>query len=220
MTTRTPGRPRAFDRDAALEKALVEFWRHGYEATSISTLTAAMGIRPPSLYAAFGDKRALFGECVRRYQERHGALVARALTEEPTAERAIARMLREMAADYTDPSHPPGCLIITATASHGPDCADVAEELRAMRLATRQSIADRIAADVRAGLLPDWTDVTGLATFFAAIVQGMSRQAQDGATRTDLERVAALAMHAWPPPPPNPPHPQAPQRPPAPPRAR
>lgn len=198
MTVRSRGRPRAFDRDAALEKALVEFWRHGYEATSVSALTAAMGIRPPSLYAAFGDKRTLFGECVRRYQERHGALVRRALAEEPTAERAIGRMLRDLAADYTDPSHPPGCLIITATASHGPESAEVAEELRAMRLATRRSIADRIAADVRAGLLPADTDVDGLAAFFAATMQGMSRQAQDGATRDDLERIADLAMRAWP----------------------
>jgi AcrR family transcriptional regulator len=201
MTTRSaraPGRPRAFDRDAALEKALLEFWRHGYEATSIASLTAAMGIRPPSLYAAFGDKRALFGECVRRYQETHGAFVVRALAEEPTARQAIERMLYEVAADYTDPSHPPGCLIITATAAHGPECADVAENLRVMREATKQTIADRIAEDVRAGRLPADTDVTALATFYAATVQGMSRQAQDGATREDLERVAALAMRAWP----------------------
>ncbi|WP_369249881.1 TetR/AcrR family transcriptional regulator [Streptomyces sp. R41] len=204
MTTRsarsgkTTGRPVAFDRDVALEAALKEFWRYGYDGTSIAMLTAAMDIRPPSLYGAFGDKRALFRECVRLYSEKYGAFVARALAEEPTAFRAVERLLRESAAMYTDRTHPPGCLIISATAAHGPGSAEVAEELRAGRMAFKQVLADRIAEDVRTGRLPADTDVAALATFCAATQQGMSRQAQDGAGRADLEGVAALAMRAWP----------------------
>ncbi len=195
---RTPGRPCSFDRTEALHKALLEFWRHGYEGASIASLTAAMGIRPPSLYAAFGDKRALFAECVQLYQDTHGAFAEKALTEEPTAHRAIRRMLRELAADYTAPEHPPGCLIISATAAHGPGSDGVAEDLRTIREATKVVVAERISRDVRAGLLPADTEVDALTTFYAATVQGMSRQAQDGATREDLERVAELAMCAWP----------------------
>ncbi|ETK31962.1 TetR/AcrR family transcriptional regulator [Microbispora sp. ATCC PTA-5024] len=190
------GRTRAFDRDAALERALEEFWRNGYEATSIAGLTAVMGINPPSLYAAFGDKRSLFGEAVRRYQETHGAFSARALSEEPTAGRAVERLLREAARIYTDPAHPPGCLIIFAGVNTTD--AGVAADLRGHREAGRRQIRRRIEEDVEAGVLPPDADAHGLATFYAAALQGMSAQARDGATRDDLDAVATLALRAWP----------------------
>src|SRR5438128_2813799 len=85
------GRPRSFDRETALEKAVMAFWEHGYEATSVSGLTHVMGIGAPSLYAAFGDKRALFEEVVTVYGERYGSFGDRALAEEPTARAAVAR---------------------------------------------------------------------------------------------------------------------------------
>ncbi|MEU7693528.1 TetR/AcrR family transcriptional regulator [Microbispora hainanensis] len=190
------GRTRAFDRDVALERALEEFWRHGYEATSVAGLTAVMGINPPSLYAAFGDKRRLFGEAVRRYQETHGAFASHALAGEPTARAAVERLLREAAEVYTDQAHPPGCMIISA----GVNTSDpgVVEELRAHREASKAAIRRRIERDVEAGLLPPETDAPALATFFAAVIQGMSTQARDGASRGDLDAVATLAMRAWP----------------------
>lgn len=189
-------RTRAFDRDVALERALREFWRAGYEATSISGLTAAMGVNPPSLYAAFGDKRRLFGEAVRRYQETHGAFAARAVAGEATARAAVGRLLSEAADVYTDPEHPPGCMIISA----GVNTTDpgVAAELREHREAGKEAIRLRIQRDVEAGLLPPETDAGALATFFAATIQGMSTQARDGAGREDLRAVARLAMRAWP----------------------
>ncbi|MEV7808358.1 TetR/AcrR family transcriptional regulator [Microbispora sp. NPDC088329] len=190
------GRARAFDRDIALERALEEFWRHGYEATSIAGLTAVMGVNPPSLYAAFGDKRRLFGEAVRRYQETHGAFASRALAGEPTARAAVERLLGEAAEVYTDPAHPPGCMIISA----GVNTSDpgVIEELRGHREAGKAAIRRRIERDAEAGLLPPETDAPALATFFAAVIQGMSTQARDGASREDLDAVATLAMRAWP----------------------
>ncbi|MFF3443197.1 TetR/AcrR family transcriptional regulator [Streptosporangium sp. NPDC002721] len=189
-------RKRAFDRDAVLEIALLEFWRHGYESTSIASLTAAMGIRPPSLYATFGDKRQLFDEVVERY--RRYDFSARALAEEPTARAAIARTLREAAIDYTDPGHPPGCMIFSAAVNVGPESADVREAMRGIREAGKAALAARIASDVAAGLLPEGTDPEALALFYSATVQGMSTQARDGATRRDLERIAELAMLVWP----------------------
>ncbi|WP_336210845.1 TetR/AcrR family transcriptional regulator [Nonomuraea sp. LPB2021202275-12-8] len=191
-------RQRAFDRDAALENALLAFWRHGYEATSVAELTAAMGIRPPSLYAAFGDKRRLFEEVVRRYQEVYGSFSTRALAEEPTGRQAVERVLREAASEYTDPGHPPGCLIITAAVNCGPESAEVEEGLRQGREASKAAIRARIDGDMAAGLLPPETDTAALAAYYAAVIQGMSTQARDGTGREELERVAELAMLAWP----------------------
>ncbi|MFI7134515.1 TetR/AcrR family transcriptional regulator [Nonomuraea sp. NPDC050153] len=191
-------RQRAFDREAALETALLAFWRHGYEATSIAELTAAMGIRPPSLYAAFGDKRRLFEEAVRRYQETYGAFTTRALAEEPTGRQAIERVLREAAIEYSNRSHPTGCLIITAAVNCGPESAEVEELLRDFREGSKAALKARIDEDLSAGRLPPGTDPAGLATFYAAVIQGMSTQSRDGAPQADLLHIATLAMSAWP----------------------
>ena len=193
--TASRGRPRGFDRDAALETALNEFWEHGYEATSIATLTKAMGINPPSLYAAFGDKRKLFTEAVQLYARTHGSYGVQALAE-PTAHQAVETMLRAIAVDYTEPGHPRGCLVIHGAVNTMSE--DVKAELRAFREGTKNAIAEKIAVDVQAGLLPAGTDARGLATFYAAVIQGMSTQAVDGANREELEQVADHAMKAWP----------------------
>lgn len=191
-------RQRAFDRDEALDRALRAFWRHGYEATSIAELTAVMDIRPPSLYAAFGDKRRLFEEALRRYQESYGAFTARALAEEPTARKAIERILYEAADEYTDPGHPHGCMIISAAVNCGPESSEVEEGLRLKREAAKAALRERIERDVTAGLLPPSADAAALAAYYAAVIQGMSTQARDGASRDELERTAALAMRSWP----------------------
>ncbi|MEU0569678.1 TetR/AcrR family transcriptional regulator [Nonomuraea sp. NPDC005983] len=191
-------RQRAFDRDAALDTALRAFWARGYEATSIADLTAAMGISPPSLYAAFGDKRRLFEEAVARYQEGYGAFSTRALAEEPTGRQAVERVLMEAAAEYTDPGHPAGCLIISAAVNCGAESAEVEELLRGFREASKDALRKRIDDDVAAGLLPAGTDTAALATYYAAVIQGMSTQARDGASRKDLRQIAALAMTVWP----------------------
>ncbi|MBA4862942.1 TetR/AcrR family transcriptional regulator [Streptomyces sp. PSKA54] len=185
---------RAFDRDQALAVALREFWTHGYETTSVASLTKAMGINPPSLYAAFGDKRQLFDEAVQLYMRTYGAPPPQG----PDARSGIAAMLRHLAADYTDPSHPPGCLIITGAANCTPGSQDVNAKLRAMREETKAAIAACIRADVDAARLPADMDADGLATFYAAVIQGMNQQACDGAGREALERVADTAMAAWP----------------------
>lgn len=193
---RTPSRRsrRSFDRDQALAAALREFWTHGYETTSVASLTEAMGINPPSLYAAFGDKRQLFDEAVELYMRTYGAR----LPEGPDARSAIASLLRYLAADYTDPSHPPGCIIITGATNCAPGSQDVKAKLRALREESKASIAARIRADIDAGRLPAELDADGLAAFYAAVIQGMNQQACDGVTRETLERVVDAAMAAWP----------------------
>ncbi|MEU3600064.1 TetR/AcrR family transcriptional regulator [Streptomyces sp. NPDC006798] len=192
METRKRGRPRSFDRDEALRQATRVFFEHGYEAASIADLTRAMGIGPPSLYAAFGDKRALFAEAVDVYQ----AARPLGLDAAPTARAAFEGLLRSLAADYTDPAHPPGCLVINAALN----CADaeVVADLRARRQASAAAFERRVQDDVDAGLLPPDTDSAALARFVGAVVQGMSIQARDGAGRTELESVVELALGSWP----------------------
>ncbi|MFI6098242.1 TetR/AcrR family transcriptional regulator [Lentzea sp. NPDC051213] len=194
----TRGRRRAFDQDEVLEQVTLAFWRSGYDSTSMSDLTRITGVNPPSMYAAFGDKRALFGQVVGYYQRTYGAFTVRALDEEPTARRAIERMLAEAAVSYTDSSHPQGCLVISAASNPTAVSSDVVAQLRELREAGRDAIEAKIRHDVDEGVLPSTVDAHGLAVFFAATIQGMSGQARDGASTTDLERVAELAMHAWP----------------------
>ncbi|WP_217141933.1 TetR/AcrR family transcriptional regulator [Streptomyces sp. AC627_RSS907] len=193
---RSRGRPRSFDRATALEKALMAFWEHGYEATSVSDLTRVMDIGTPSLYAAFGDKRSLFEEVVQEYGARYGSFGARALAEEPTARAGIERMLREAAVEYTAPGRPHGCLVIHAAANCS--TSEVEESLRERRNANIAAIEDRIAADVAEGLLPPHTDAAALARYTGAMIQGMSQQARDGASRAELEALAEIALAIWP----------------------
>lgn len=195
-TSRPRGRPRSFDRETALEKAILAFWEHGYEATSVSDLTRVMDIGAPSLYAAFGDKRSLFDEVVREYGERYGSFGDRALAEEPTARATVERMLREAAAEYTAPGRPHGCLVIHAATN----CStpEVEESLRARRNANLAALESRIRAGIAAGELPAGTDAAALARHAGAVIQGMSQQARDGASRKELEAVAEIAMAIWP----------------------
>lgn len=179
------GRPRSFDRDAALAAAVELFWRRGYDATSIATLTAAMGVTPPSLYAAFGDKERLFDEASARYFERTCEGLDRALAL-PTAREAVARMLQDTARAHTGASTPAGCLMLTEPRLDGQR-----EELR-------RRLRDRLDRGVRDGDLPDGTDVDRLAAFLVAVLRGMSGCARDGGSRADVEGIAATALAAWP----------------------
>ncbi|MFD9985165.1 TetR/AcrR family transcriptional regulator [Streptomyces massasporeus] len=194
--TKPRGRPRSFDRETALEKALLAFWEHGYEATSVSDLTRVMDIGAPSLYAAFGDKRSLFEEVVRVYGTRYGSFTDRALAEEPTARAAVERTLREAATAYTEPGHPHGCLVVHAAAN----CSnpEVEQSLRDRRNANIAAFESRIRADVTTGVLPPATDAAALARHTGAMIQGMSQQARDGASREELEAVAEIALSIWP----------------------
>ncbi|TWV53711.1 TetR/AcrR family transcriptional regulator [Streptomyces misionensis] len=198
MAVTKRGRPRSFDRETALVQATRLFWEHGYEGTSIADLTRVIGVSPPSLYAAFGDKRALFNEVVDRYGDTFGAFMGRALEEEGDVRAGFDRMLREAAVSYTDPLHPAGCLVITAATNYSAQTADVEQDLRERRVANVRHFEERLTEAERAGALPEGVGPRALAVYFAAVVQGMSQQARDGASAAELEQVAELAMAAWP----------------------
>lgn len=193
------GRPRAFDRPAALAAATRLFWERGYEATSVSELTEAMGIKPGSLYAAFGDKKSLFKEVVRSYgRSPVGAFMGIALREEATAYAAFARILREAAVIYPDPAHPAGCLTISAATNVTPQDTEVEMFLRDLRNGNLGSFEGRLREAQRVGELSDAADPRALAAYFAAVIQGMSQRARDGAASTELSATAELALAAWP----------------------
>jgi TetR/AcrR family transcriptional regulator, copper-responsive repressor len=190
------GRPREYDRATALERAVLLFWERGYEATSIADLTAAMGIGPPSLYAGFGSKRRLFDEALAAYARDYRGFMARALTEEPTLRRGIARLLREAAGAYTLRGRPRGCLIISAAINCS--SGDVQKALRTVRNEGVDQLERVIARSIQAGDLTAGADARALALFASVVMQGMALQARDGASRSELERVADLALSAWP----------------------
>jgi AcrR family transcriptional regulator len=192
------GRPLGFDREQALDTALRLFWERGYDTTSITELTRAMGISAPSLYAAFGDKRRLFVEATDRYQASYGAFADRALTEEPTARAAVERLLCEAANAYVTPHQPRGCLVLTSATNCTPASAEVHDDLRRRRQTNLRALQRAVTRDITVGRLPADTDAHQLALFYGAILQGMSQQARDGGTRNELLGVAEASLDAWP----------------------
>lgn len=192
------GRPRAFDREEALRKAMETFWALGYDGASMSELTRAMGVSSPSLYAAFGSKDALFREATALYESETGTALVAAIRDAPTARAAVEAFLFGSAEALSRPGRPPGCMIVlTAAGAHG-----VAEETRAClrrsRAGSRRMLADRLEKAVACGELPAGLDIAAIASFFATVQQGMTIQAVDGACAKTLESVARAAMAAWP----------------------
>ncbi len=194
---RRTGRPLSFDREAALAVAMRLFWQHGFEGTSISALTEAMGITPPSLYAAFGDKRQLFREAVDRYLGGASA-VAKSIEGAATAHEAASDLLTAAAIGDTGEDTPPGCLLASSIVSCSTSAADVREELAAIRRGIEAALRSRIERDVSDGVLPAGSDAEMLAGHVFAVVQGMSTLAKDGAGRDKLLRIADAAMAGWP----------------------
>lgn len=195
MTER--GRPRSFDRAAALRRAMEVFWERGYEGTSLGDLTEAMGINKPSLYAAFGCKEALFREAVALYDAVEGAATERALHEEPTARAAVEAMLRANVDAYTDPAKPSGCMIVLAATLGTPENKRVREHLAECRRSALDALRRRMERGVAEGDLPAGTDTAALAAFYTTVLQGLSIQARDGASREALGAIVDCAMAAW-----------------------
>lgn len=193
----TRGRPRSFDRADALQRAMNAFWEHGYEATSITDLTAAMGINSPSLYSAFGSKEELFREAVAHYNDTLGATAAAELRERPTAREAIASVLRHHATVFCDPDNPRGCMIVLAANSCSDRARSVHEYLADWRMELERDFRDRIERGIREGDVPAGADAATIAAFYNSVNHGMAIQARDGADRNKLSAIAESAISAW-----------------------
>ena len=191
------GRPREFDVNEALDRALDVFWKRGFEAATLPELTAAMGINKPSLYAAFGNKEQLFRQTLERYVNGPAGFVKESMAQ-PTARAAIEVLLNGTISAATDPKHPGGCLVIQSALTCGEEAGVLKRELAAIRDRGFVLLLKRLESAKRAGELPPDADCADLARFFTTVVHGLAVQAAGGATRTQLHRVAALALKAWP----------------------
>ena len=197
ISNQQQGRPREFDLDEALDRALELFWRHGYEGTSLSDLTAAMAISRPSLYAAFGNKEALFQKVLDRYADEHLSFIGAAL-EQPTARAAVEALLHGYAASVANPRTPPGCLTIQGGLASGPEADSVRAELAARRLGGEAALRARLERARKEGDLPPEANPADLARYVNTVAQGLAVQAAGGATRRQLNRVVDIALRSWP----------------------
>lgn len=191
------GRPRAFDLDEALDKALEVFWQKGYEGASLPDLTAAMGINRPSLYAAFGNKESLFKRAIDRYIAGPTAYIQAALAK-PTARQVAAALFQGGIEMVTASDNPRGCFLVQSALVCGDGAEAVRQALLERRRAGELLIKKRFAKAVRDGDLPAHVSPADLAKYVVVVMHGMAVQAASGAKRAELERVAALAMQGWP----------------------
>src|SRR5438309_1838299 len=191
------GRPREFDTGRALDAALALFWRHGYEGTSLSALTEAVGVTPTSLYAAFGNKEELFRRVVDRYIQGPANYLHRAIGE-PTARKVAETALAGAVDMVMHPKHPDGCLLVHGALAAHPELGPVRAELGRRRAGAEAAVRRRFERAVEAGELADASEARRLANFLMTVIWGMSVQAAGGASRSELEDAANAALSAWP----------------------
>ncbi|MCT9932361.1 TetR/AcrR family transcriptional regulator [Planotetraspora sp. A-T 1434] len=191
------GRPRGFDADEALERAMLVFWEHGYEGASTAILTNAMGISTTSMYAAFGNKEKLFRRVLERYTEGPSAYLARAL-EEPTALHVATAILAGTVRTTTRPAHPHGCLGVQSALT----TSDSGQEVRDLLVAWRNNgyccIQERFQRAVDEGDLPPQTDPGLLARYLTTFAYGIAVQAASGVGRDELRKMADAVLRNWP----------------------
>ena len=192
------GRPREFDPDQALDRALRVFWRSGYEGASMADLTEAMGITKPSLYAAFGNKEELFRKALDRYVDGPGGYVQVALAK-PTAREVVEHLLYQAADAVTDPENPPGCLAVQGALCCGEAAEIIKQELMSRRANGEENLRKRFARAITEGDLPRESNAADLARYISAIVQGMAVQAAGGVSREQLRKIAEMTLRTWPP---------------------
>lgn len=191
------GRPREFDTEKALDAALKVFWRKGYEGASLPDLTAAMGINRPSLYAAFGNKEALFRAAIDRYVDFSAAHLAEALLE-PTSRGVVEKLWNDSIDLVTNARNPKGCFLVQAALACGEEAEGIRREVSKRRGLMESLLRKRFEQALAERDLPASADPAVLAKFVATISHGMAVQAVSGATRAELKAVAEFALRAWP----------------------
>jgi AcrR family transcriptional regulator len=191
------GRPREFCVDQALAAALRLFWSKGYEGTSLTELTEVMGITKPSLYAAFGNKEALFHKALDLYESEKLAYMRVAL-EQPTARDVAAYILRGALEMQMSSGDPKGCLGVISSVACGVEAESIKADVIARRASSHAALVERFERAKAEGDLPDHVSVGGLTSYLIALLQGMAIQAGSGATRDDLERLIETSLAIWP----------------------
>jgi AcrR family transcriptional regulator len=191
------GRPRSFDPDKALDRAMHLFWRKGYEGTSLAELTQVMRINAPSLYAAFGNKDALFGKVIDRYVSGPGAFIPKAL-EAPTARGVVEQLFDGVVTLQTAKNHPGGCLLVRGALAAGDKASRMRKTVMACLAGAEGAIRIRLERAKAEGDLPPEASPADLARYVMAILDGIAVAGAGGATRRHLQEIAKLALRAWP----------------------
>ncbi|MCK6068458.1 TetR/AcrR family transcriptional regulator [Microbacterium sp. EYE_512] len=191
------GRPREFDMDDALDSAMRTFWQRGYEGSSLTDLTGAMGITKTSMYAAFGNKEQLFRKALDRYLRGPSAYEMDAL-ENPTARAVAEAFLRGVLDTTTRPDSPQGCLTVQGALAASDGARPAHELLVRVRSEAGDRLAERFRRAVDEGDLPADADAAGLARYIMTVVFGLAVQAANGVAREDLYRVVETTLRAWP----------------------
>lgn len=199
MTSKkTKGRPRAFNKDTALEKAMYLFWRHGYDGTSLGQLTKEIGIAAPSLYSAFGSKENLFKLALERYFQTVSSLAVEEFSNAETVYEGLENVLFASANSFADPESPLGCMIGIGTLRCSSSNSAIQEATTVLRQKSFLDLQERLLLAQTKGEISDSTNVDAIADFYSAIVYGMSVMAKDGASRERLIALAETALAAWP----------------------
>jgi TetR/AcrR family transcriptional regulator, copper-responsive repressor len=202
MTKKIPGaikgRPRAFDREAALDTALRLFWQRGFEGTAVSDLVGELKIVAPSIYAAFGSKKGLFTEAIGLYARKYGIALKDAIERGPTAEAAVRAILFDAARTFTKQGLPGGCFVASGMLVWPPQQENMARVFKSKRALMVRALSELIESGIATAELPEDTDARALGCYFGAVIEGMSVQARDGVNRRTLHKLAEIAMQAWP----------------------
>lgn len=187
------GRPISFDKDAALEAAMLLFWERGFEGTSMADLTQAMGLNPSSIYAAFGDKHALFLLAVKRYMVIRAQYAVKAL-DESTLERVIRALFDNTVAFLTTPGHPPTCMTLAGAMGCSVDAAPARDLMTEIRKQNQAAMRERFLQARKSGELSKDISVDDYTRYLSSILAGLSIQAANGSTKAELKRTAQMAL--------------------------
>ena len=191
------GRPREFCVDAALAAALRVFWSKGYEGASLSDLTEAMGVTRPSLYAAFGNKEALFRKALDLYEREKLAFMGQAL-EAPTARGVAERVLRNALEAQTSASGPRGCLAVISSVACGAEADSIRKEVIARRASSEAALRQRFERAAEEGDFSAEIEPAALVRYLMAVLQGMAVQAGSGVARDKLDQLVSTTLSLWP----------------------
>lgn len=197
VDTLTKGRPREFDVDDALAAALRVFWRNGYESATMADLTAEMGIAKPSLYAALGNKEALFNKALDLYEREKLAYMTSALSA-PTARGVAERLLRGALEIQTSTCNPKGCLGVIAASACGAEAESIKAHVIARRASSEAAVVRRSEVARDAGELPETLQPQALARYLFALMQGLAIQGGSGISCEDLNQLVETSMEVWP----------------------